>query len=929
MSMMGNGRIGVPFTTVTDPGVRDVQLVGSFTNWAAHPIVMKADGPGIWTAQVDLPPGDYEYRLLIDGQWADDPCAPKQGQNNIRKVCAEESSLHIVVFRDENGSGLPHGQKRLAGVKVSIYDEHGRLLATPTSNACGCIDEPLKATGLLRLLPETTACDGPQQLFTALADGILIQADQGQVSGVDIPYRKGLAELRAAARLIPAGSAGHDTYLPGVLFSLYKGIAVQHQAYRTATTTAWAPEAVFGDLVEGTYVLTASLVNLEYQGQRLEHDQPSAGTLPPIQLRAAQVMDLRGRFSFKPVTNELTGRVLDADTGDGVVNAPVSLYGKDRSSPPKQVHTVCGGEFRCPQLAPGTYSVRLGADKFTAGNVKWAATQAGQQFEVTLTATSRPRPLEFHVRRDVPRILIDVTDPGGNRHRHAVVDIYDASQKLIDSVVVGEDGRLAWVAPAEGRYYVAPQLNPGGAPAKLYPADVHSDAPVTIPLQDLLDGRGTTPVGANGSDPTESVVDATAYPILTEEVSFPTPGPRPPGPGASGATALGPAVESALRDVLGWRPKTTDPKGFTAALTQSFALKDVEGHTEATWVPRSYAVQVQADMGAITGAQASIYARAKVALDQSLPLLAGLTSLRADILPEDQEAMRSIVRSELPQLVTELGVEGGPRVQRVDELFGYLLGVQSPPPGTTPVSPTAEALVGTQDKPRSTHLGELGRRFGMKRSIVNTIDDEQDLTNFIILVDYVSGLWQSWIAQRKFFDRLNDPGAEPFLGTQLVLVSRALAVVAESIQEVNFTLDSVFVGPAERQTLQLNFGKKSFQVPHLPLDGTKVTVTLGPPDNSPLFVAELLDWIDRVASEEGPRFIQDSGKDGVSALSPTIDKLRKFARGALVRGQGGEQDPAAVPAGYKTPRVQRSIRELADALDEVGNLAVSIKPPSI
>ena len=127
--------------------------------------------------------------------------------------------------------------------------------------------------------------------------------------------------------------------------------------------------------------------------------------------------------------------------------------------------------------------------------------------------------------------------------------------------------------------------------------------------------------------------------------------------------------------------KITDPKGFTAALTQSFTLKQVEGHTEATWVPRNYAVAVQADMGAITGAQASIYARAKVALDQSLPLLDGLTSLRTDILPEDQEATRSIVRSELTQLVNELGMEGGPRVQRVEALRLSARRSDSPSPG--------------------------------------------------------------------------------------------------------------------------------------------------------------------------------------------------------------------------------------------------------
>src|SRR5207237_6674124 len=133
-------------------------------------------------------------------------------------------------------------------------------------------------------------------------------------------------------------------------------------------------------------------------------------------------------------------------------------------------------------------------------------------------------------------------------------------------------------------------------------------------------------------------------------------------------------------------------------------------------------------------------------------------------------------------------------------------------------------------------------------------------------------------------------GVQPFFGTQMVLLSRALAVVGESVQEVNFTMDSVFLGPAERQTLQLNFlSPPPFQqlfVPNVPSSPSPVPTTkrfpyFFPAYTSPLFVAELLDWIDRVASEEGPRLIQDAGKDGAVALSQTLDNLRTFARGAL------------------------------------------------
>ena len=60
--------------------------------------------------------------------------------------------------------------------------------------------------------------------------------------------------------------------------------------------------------------------------------------------------------------------------------------------------------------------------------------------------------------------------------------------------------------------------------------------------------------------------------------------------------------------MLNWRSAgfNGDAKGFVAALNQSFTLTRVQGHTEFTWTPRSYS-SVQTGLGALTGAQASIY----------------------------------------------------------------------------------------------------------------------------------------------------------------------------------------------------------------------------------------------------------------------------------------------------------------------------------
>jgi hypothetical protein len=390
----------------------------------------------------------------------------------------------------------------------------------------------------------------------------------------------------------------------------------------------------------------------------------------------------------------------------------------------------------------------------------------------------------------------------------------------------------------------------------------------------------TTTPGANASlgGINNSVENISAYPVLTQEAGF-SGAPTSPWSNSPGARPLGQVVEATLRDVLGWRPKVADHKGFVAALTQSFTCKDIEGRTECSYTPRTYAVQVQADMGAVTGAQASIYARAKAALDQSVMILDRLYPLDPAADPQETEASRAIVRSEFTELVNELGIEGGPRVHRVDSLFEQLRG-----PNNTPFDP--EQVQG--------QLRAMREEFGLERNRVNTIEEEQDLTDFLTMVDYINSLFQSWTSQRQFFDRSST--VEPFLGTQLVLVSRQLAVVVESVHEVYYAMDSVFLGGAERQTIELVFTN---------------------PKRPSLFVSELLMWVERFAAEEGTLLIRDAGKAGVKAFFPTVDRLFEAVRDSRIP----PQDPNRLPAAYRTARVQRSLAELETHLKRLADLA--------
>jgi 1,4-alpha-glucan branching enzyme len=74
------------------PGALSVQLVADFTHWEKSPLNLRKESDGMWRTAVDLEPGTYHYRFLVDGQWRDDPeCTlrvpnPYGGTNTVRKV---------------------------------------------------------------------------------------------------------------------------------------------------------------------------------------------------------------------------------------------------------------------------------------------------------------------------------------------------------------------------------------------------------------------------------------------------------------------------------------------------------------------------------------------------------------------------------------------------------------------------------------------------------------------------------------------------------------------------------------------------------------------------------------------------------------------------------------------------------------------------
>ena len=160
-------------------------------------------------------------------------------------------------------------------------------------------------------------------------------------------------------------------------------------------------------------------------------------------------------------------------------------------------------------------------------------------------------------------------------------------------------------------------------------------------------------------------------------------------------------------------------------------------------------------------------------------------------------------------------------------------------------------------------------------------------------MDYVISLFQTWVNNRQFFT-LGSPNQSAFFGTQLVLISRQLSVILETVNEVRFALDSVFIGPSERQTLLLQFQGN---------------------DPPPIFIEDMLNELQDFFSDEGPRLLRDGGRTGSQEQHPAgFASFPRMAEGARRRPIFAScQTASAPPACAALDDLSDQIKELRDS----------------
>lgn len=63
------------------PSATAISIAGSFNDWRPTATPMVPLGSGRWAKELALPPGVYEYRFVVDGEWMTDPHSSETALN--------------------------------------------------------------------------------------------------------------------------------------------------------------------------------------------------------------------------------------------------------------------------------------------------------------------------------------------------------------------------------------------------------------------------------------------------------------------------------------------------------------------------------------------------------------------------------------------------------------------------------------------------------------------------------------------------------------------------------------------------------------------------------------------------------------------------------------------------------------------------------
>jgi len=89
-----------------NPSARNVYLAGSFNDWSPDATPMESDGDGNWSVTLDLEPGKYQYKFVVDGSWQPDPDNPVTESDGY-------GGINSVIEIDDDGTYIESEVKKV------------------------------------------------------------------------------------------------------------------------------------------------------------------------------------------------------------------------------------------------------------------------------------------------------------------------------------------------------------------------------------------------------------------------------------------------------------------------------------------------------------------------------------------------------------------------------------------------------------------------------------------------------------------------------------------------------------------------------------------------------------------------------------------------------------------------------------------------
>ena len=90
-------RPGTILFSVKLPNVKMVAVAGDFNGWKPEPMCRQRDGS--FRAEVDVPPGEHEYKLIIDNRWIIDPDVNETSPNDFGALNSVLLAVRAKEFR--------------------------------------------------------------------------------------------------------------------------------------------------------------------------------------------------------------------------------------------------------------------------------------------------------------------------------------------------------------------------------------------------------------------------------------------------------------------------------------------------------------------------------------------------------------------------------------------------------------------------------------------------------------------------------------------------------------------------------------------------------------------------------------------------------------------------------------------------------------